>query len=133
MQLLQIRSFNRKLVSEFAVDEVRRERDNSIGDAAGSGVGDGAAEPAVTTEVEAPKQEEAKPPAEPDLSEFDLDELPDDKNWRELSSWLNNVPTSASRARTPCASPDRLTTSLEVRVMRVTRERDTRRPPRSLP
>jgi hypothetical protein len=48
------------------------------GDAAGSGVGDGAAEPAVTTEVEAPKQEEPKPPAEPDLSEFDLDELADD-------------------------------------------------------
>jgi hypothetical protein len=65
------------------------------GDAAGSGVGDGAAEPAVTTEVEAPKQEEPKPPAEPDLSEFDLDELADGhraKNWRELSSELNNVP-----------------------------------------
>ena len=46
------------------------------GDAVGSGVGDGAAERAVTTEAEAPKQEESKPPAEPDLSEFDLDELP---------------------------------------------------------
>jgi len=47
------------------------------GDAAGSGLGDGAAEPAITTEVEAPKQEEHKPPAEPDLSKFDLDELAD--------------------------------------------------------
>jgi hypothetical protein len=44
------------------------------GDAAGSGVGDGAAEPAVATEAEASKQEEPKPLAEPDLSEFNLDE-----------------------------------------------------------
>jgi hypothetical protein len=44
------------------------------GDAAGSGVGDAAGEPAVTTEAEASKQEEPKPRAEPDLSEFYLDE-----------------------------------------------------------
>ena len=67
------------------------------GDAAGSGVGAGAAEPAVTTEVEASKQEEPKPPAEPDLSEFDLDE------WR---------------GRGIGASPDRLTTSVVVKTGR---------------